>query len=211
MKLTEILLIGALIIVTLLLLKECSLNTELSKVQYKPVYSDLEQKKTKSGDNLVVIPSTDVDVRNLKNEIDSLKKELKLSKRTKVITNTSVISQTDTVLKTIPEYIYLENDTLLKLSHKDKWVELSATSSKYISEFTLKAVDTLSFTMTRTKKQTEVYISNASPYVKINQGYSLIVKEKKPWLSIGPHVGIDITGKPTVGISVQYPLIQFKR
>jgi hypothetical protein len=210
MRSRELILMGITILLLLLLLKECSLNKNLAKLNVTPVYKELKGGVTKSGDSFKVIKSIELENSNLKYTIDSLKKELKLPAKTNVVHITSVTTKTDTVLVPVLKEIEVDGNTVFQLEHKDEWLQLSATFGN-LPEFKVRAIDTLSFTSVRGRKETKVYVDNKSPYVSINQGYSYSIRNKKPWLTIGPHVGIDITGKPTLGVSVQYPLIRLDR
>jgi hypothetical protein len=210
MKSREIILIGICILLLILLLKECNISKQSQNIQVEPDYIELNGGTTLSGDSFKIINVIQLENSNLKNTIDSLKKQLKLPNSAKIINTTSVITKTDTVLVPKIDTLLVNGDSVKRLRYKDEWVDISTVLTNSPT-FSIKAVDTLSFTTVKNKKETKIYIDNKSPYVSINQGYSYSVKTKKPWLTIGPHIGLDITGKPTIGVSVQYPLIRLNR
>lgn len=150
--------------------------------------------------------------------IDSLAKALKIEKGNiksveKIVTRDSVVYR-DT--KTEP--VYKDSSLVAYVADfQDAWVHIRATVGKDTGGIMFSSKDTLTRVVTQENhlfRPTEhfVFLGNANPHNEITEGASFSIKEKKTWLSIGPYAGYDpFTQKPSVGISVQLPIIQLKR
>lgn len=148
---------------------------------------------------------------------DSLAKVLKI--KPKHIRGKDVLVQTtDTVFRDLPaDIIYREKDTAYQITKKDEYVDIQATVGPRGGEIKYSSIDTLTLVHTvktpligRTKRN--LLINNSNPYNKVTKGNSWVVKEKEAWLTIGPSIQYNpFNNQLTVGISVQVPIIKFKK
>lgn len=145
---------------------------------------------------------------------DSLARMLKL--KPKFIKGQDIyITKTDTIFEHLP-VVYLQKDSTYKIEKKDGWIDVVAVIGKTQGYISVSGLDTITRVeevknplIGRTTRK--IYLRNASPYNKITEGMSFTVKEKIPCLTIGPFVGVTYNGKITAGISIQYPIVIFKK
>lgn len=151
--------------------------------------------------------------------LDSVAKALGI--RVKTIQGVEkVVIKLDTVYRKLPvDTVYMNGGVEVgyKIEKHDGWNDIVATILRDSSSISYKARDTL----TRievvknplfgpTKRY--IYQTNSNPAMRINQGASFIVKEKQPYLSIGPYLGYNpFTNKVDAGIGVMIPLINLKK
>lgn len=157
-----------------------------------------------------------IDLREAKLRNDSLARALKLKPKT-IKGQDIYVSKTDTVFNDL-KTIYVTSDSTYRISKKDGYVDITAIVGKNTGSIQYKGYDTLTRVevvknplIGRSKRY--VYLHNASPYNKIGAGMSYVTKEKDVWLSIGPSIQYNPlqNTKVTVGVSVQIPIIKFKR
>lgn len=140
-------------------------------------------------------------VAELSSELDSIKIKYKnLESVTKV--------------KTVTKYGITIPDTVTTIEYKDRWIGYRATRIDNGLKLDIQTFDSLSI-YTHWKKHLfkadELTISAVShnPHNTILGLSSIKVKARQKRFSIGPHVGLDVSGKATVGISLQYSLVRF--
>lgn len=124
----------------------------------------------------------------------------------------------DTVFTVTPVVTYQNKDTAFTVRKKDLWVDIEANvRTRGQSTLRFSSKDTLTRTeivKTPLFGATTRYITirNANPYNVVEKGYSWTVKEKRAWLTVGPYIGYDVLNmRPSIGVSVQLPLIQLKK
>lgn len=171
--------------------------------------------KDANGRLVAKIQQQQLSENNMKKAVDSLAKALKV--KPKYIQGQHTITteiDTQFVEKTIP--VPYGKDTAYKVIKKDDWVDIEAVAGKDTGSIKLSIRDTISVTevvknplIGRTTR--EILIRNANPYNITKSGYSYRIREKKTVISIGPYLGIDFRGKPSVGIAAQFPIINIKR
>lgn len=156
------------------------------------------------------IKSQTVDISKVKGIVDSLSIVLKTKPRN--IRNLEVYTlKIDTV---ITEKVIVHNtrDSVL-VEKNDKYISLKAIIKDSLGVFHLSHRDTIYRTeivkpFLFRKAETTIYLRNASPYSKIISGSSFTIKNKKPFLTVGPSFGVDVlSGRPIIGISVQIPVL----
>lgn len=183
----------------------------LKKVEYledknKNLWAEVKQ---------IVVSKEEADIRN-----DSLAKALKI--KPKFIKGQDIyVFKHDTTFITTSTTVIRGKDTAYKVEKHDPYVDIVAVAGRdsgsinYSSRDTLTAIHVVKNPLIgRTTRTT--YINNKSPYNRIVEGASFTTKEKKVWLSIGPSAHLNynpftqrVSGG--IGISIQKPIIQFKR
>jgi|SRR6478609_935948 len=214
MTLTTKVLIGVAIIlaaftVYLLLKKPKEPLVDNKAVQEAQYYKDA------NGMLVARLKQNAVNEKQMKANIDSLAKALKV--KPKFIKGVDTYHSTVEIeYKDTSSSVIIGKDTAYKIEKHDPYVDIVAIAGKDSGSISLQMRDTLTrveVVKTSLFKATtrEVLIRNASPYTKVVSGYAYTIKEKRAILTVGPYLGIDIKGKPSFGLSVQYPLIQIKR
>lgn len=126
----------------------------------------------------------------------------------------------DTVIKNIPStpvIVEHNKDTAFRIERHDGWNDIVATAGPDSGSIVFRSRDTI--TRLEVVKvpligptERYVYINHANPYVKVDQGASFKIKEKQPWLSVGPYIGYDpFQNKASIGVGITFPIINFKR
>lgn len=148
--------------------------------------------------------------------VDSLAKALKV--KPKVIQGEDrYIYEIDTVFNVKPYPVLVAKDTAYKVTKQDDYINVSAIAGPTVGSISIQSVDTLirietSKTNIWGKTTDNVLIRNTNPYNKLQSGFSYSKIQKKTFLTIGPSVNYDpFRNQFSAGLSVQYPLIQFKR
>jgi len=181
----------------------------------------LAQLKDENGKMYAVIQQQTLDATAAKVYSDSLAKALKIKPKyikgvERVIVKDSIVYET---MHTLPVIIH-DHDTAWKVEFHDPWSDIVAVAGRnhgYIKQEqrdTVTRVETVEGGADLFSKpvQHHIFLGNSNPHVGIFEGASFTVQEKKTWLTVGPYIGYDIiTRKPSVGISAQIPIFQFKR
>ena len=169
------------------------------------LYAQLEQKVY-----------TQAEVNHL---LDSVAKALGI--RVKTIKGVErVVVKLDTVYRKLPaDTIYTAGGVIsgYKVEKHDGWNDIIATvlgeenSISYSARDTLTRIEVVKNPLFGPAKR-YIYQTNSNPAMRIQQGASFTIKEKQPYLSIGPYLGYDpFTNRVDVGIGVTVPLINLKR
>lgn len=187
------------------------INTVIKEVPYQvpvKIYSD------SSGYLHSVISSLEMERNSYKSTLDSLAQVLKV--KSKDISSVSNIT-TETNLDVSGEPIIQKDSSVYTFSKKDNYLSLSGEVSPSRYNIHLSLVDTIttiSYRKNHLFKADETFldISNSNPYVKVNKGRSVIIKERKPFATIGPYLGYEIFPKQhlSFGISVQKPIFYIR-
>lgn len=168
----------------------------------------------KNGELQAKVSVLEVEYENNKRLIDSLSRALKVKpKQIKGIDK--YIERVDTVL--VDSIVYIQGPDSVVISKKDAWVNIKAVGKSDSSYIEYSSIDTI--TRVEVSKSplfgrasTEIFLHNSNPYNKITNGSSFKIREKQIWLSLGPSIQFDpFTRKVSVGISIQVPLIKFRR
>lgn len=151
--------------------------------------------------------------------LDSLAKALGV--KVKYIQGAERITvEVDTVYRNIPSHpiiIVHNKDTAFRVERHDGWNDIIATAGPDSGSIVFRSRDTITrVEMVKTPiigaTKRYVYINHANPYVKVDEGASFVIKEKQPWLSIGPYVGYDpFSNRASLGLGVTFPIITLKR
>jgi hypothetical protein len=194
-----------------------SKSQKIVLVDEKPTYDSLlKVYKDRNGKLYNELQVVKIDNANYKYQVDSLAKALKL--KPKVIQGEDrYIIGTDTVFyeKSYPVLVY--KDTAWQVQKVDNYVNILATAGRNTGTIVYSSVDTLvRVETTKTNlfgKTTEkVYIRNTNPYNSIKSGFSYSKVQKRAYLSLGPSVNYDpFMNRFSIGVSLQYPLIQLKK
>ena len=180
---------------------------------------ELKKVKDENGKLYAQITQTVLDKAIAEKLNDSLAKALKL--KPKYIKGVDrVIAKDSIVYRDRTTKIVEGEDTAYKIEFHDPWTDIVAVAGKDTGS--IKQVQRDTITRVETEEggnglfskpiQHHVFLGNANPHVDINQGASFTVQEKKVWLTLGPYIGYDfIQNKPSVGVSVQIPIFQFKK
>lgn len=189
-------------------------------VEDRITVEQLDQLKDKNGFLWTLVKQKTIELDQASKDKDSLASALKI--KPKWIKGRDVyISKADTIWKNLPTvvmYDTLNKDTMYVVTKKDAWVDIEAKASKKGGTISYSSIDTLNrVVVTKNplfgRSTTTVYMNNANPYNTIKQGYSYIIKQKEVFLTIGPSISYNPLQKSpvTIGISLQYPIIKFKR
>lgn len=150
------------------------------------------------------------------NLVDSLAKALKL--KPKFINGEDrYIFKTDTFFREVPNVVYLGKDTVYNVRKLDNHIDVNAYAGKDFGLITVKSQDTLirietSKTNIWGKTTDNVLLRNTNPYNKIYAGYSYSKVQKRTYLTLGPAIIYDpFRNQFSLGVSLQYPLIQLKK
>lgn len=141
----------------------------------------------------------------IKNMRSSLQASLKYSSKEKVVLKDSVITLRDTVY------------TAKNFHIKDSvWADIRGVVYPDSIDMSYKFYDSLTFITHYEKqglfkpKKLKISAISQNPHASYSNLKSVTITEASPKrFSVGPHIGYDITGKPTLGISVQYSLFRF--
>lgn len=220
-KLINIILIVLLIMALSFSIKQCS-SIKGEYIDNIEILNDtIKYYKDKTGTLVATKYGYETDIKNLKYLNDSLYKEIKSLKAKGKVTTATQFS--GTIINELLDTIYIvEHDTITKGFYKDfnfnnQWrllegnvnyhndsVGVSITKDEVIFDYVV-AMD----------KDNVIHIKSNNPYVKYNSisGYFISKPKKKRW-SIGPSVSIGYNIKdnnisPTVGLSLQYGIIQW--
>lgn len=183
-------------------------------VDNTPLLQEVGRLKDRNDKMSAVVAQLTVSQAQSRKYADSLAKALKI--KPKYIRGVDqIVYSKDTVLKADTVF-HSKGDTAFYMGYSDAWLDIEASSIRGEDEIAFSIRDTL--TRTETLKNSlfkptkrEIIVRNANPYVEAQEAYSWTVAEKRPWLTVGPYVGYDIiTQKPSLGLSVQFPLIQIK-
>ncbi len=179
--------------------------------------AELRQIKDENGKLHSIIEQKTISEAHKDVIIDTLAKALHL--KPKEIKGEDVyVLRTDTVFKTTTKYVDSTKDKpYYTTTYKDRWLEIKAVAGRDTSNITFKQYDTIHRVeivknplIGRTKREIRIY--NDNPHSKLTHGYSWTVKEASTYLSVGPSIQYNpFTKKLDVGISVQVPIIKFKR
>jgi len=161
----------------------------------------------------------------IKTYSDSLAKALKL--KPKYIQGVDQIAEHDSIIykeEPIVKDTTSEGGEVYTIEDHDAWSDVVATinarqdsaSIKYSSRDTLTRVQVVNtHTLLGLEYAPTTYsilIHNANPHNIIQEGASFQVAEKRTFLTIGPDLQYNpFTNKLNLGISVQYPILQFKK
>lgn len=207
-----------LLVLVVLLFKKRKQEKLYSQPQDVIVLKELKEVKDRNNKYWSIIQQQMLDELEDKKYKDSLADALGI--KPKFIKGRDVyVVKTDTVfnVETIKIYDSVDNDTTLVVEEKNPWIEITAKVNRKGGEIRYSSKDTINRVVT-TKSSlfggttTTVRLNNTNPYNKITEGLSYTVKEKQPFLTIGPVVSYDIINKRvSFGVGVQYPLIKFKR
>lgn len=181
---------------------------------------ELNQYKDLNGNLVSKITQLEFSKKEVESRVDSIAKELKLSKG-KIITVDHYHTSVDTQFYPKPIPVYKDKDTLYKVTQKDEWLLVEAVAGKDTGYIHLQLTDELD----RIEEykpgflglfpKTNIYLRSKSPYINYSKGYSFTVKEKTTFLTIGPSIQYNLVGpyknKTSVGVSIQIPLIKIKK
>lgn len=159
---------------------------------------------------------TQVQVTHL---LDSVAKVLKVKVKT-IRGVERIVLKTDTIYRNLPTrpiFVVGKADTAYQVERHDGWNDIIATAGRDSGSIIFRSRDTISrveiFKQPLFGSPTHyVYITNSNPYVKTTEGTSFIIKEKQPWLCIGPYGGYDpFLKQGSIGVGVMFPIITLKR
>lgn len=178
-------------------------------VPYKvPVYY-----KDTNGVTHAQFQQVQIDRDLYKHELDSVAGLLKIKSKSinsinDVVTSTHLNVGNDTVIV---------HDTVYSFYKKNNYLNLYGKVSPNSWDLDISLTDTLhtvAYTKTRLFGPNESFIdiSNTNPYVHINKGKSVSIKQYRPILTIGPYIGYEIypNSHISAGISIQHPMIFIK-
>ena len=220
-KLINIILTVLLIMALSFTIQKCShyKNEYIDNIR---IMSDTIEYYTTKTNNLVATKTIyETDIKHLKYLNDSLYRAIKdMKPKTKVVTATQFSGYID---NSINDTTYIvKKDTIVNGFYKDfnfnnKYRSLEGNIKYNNDSLNMninKDIIYFDYTVALDKKN-RIYITSNNPYVKYNSisGFTIPKKRNKRW-SIGPSIGYsyDIkqnTFSPTVGLSLQYGLIQW--
>ena len=182
----------------------------------------IEYYKAKDGKQVATIHGYETNIENLKYLNDSLYKEIKSLK----IKNNKLTTATQfsgVITNELHDTMYIvKKDTIINGFYKDfnfnnQWRLLEGNvryNNDSVGVSITKDVVMFDYTVAMDKDNV-IHIKSNNPYVQYNSisGYFISKPKKKRW-SLGPSIGYSYnirqnTFSPTVGISLQYGLIQW--
>lgn len=220
-KVINIILIVILLISLSFSIQKCShyKNEYIDNIR---IMSDTIEYYTTKTNNLVATKTIyETDIKHLKYLNDSLYRAIKdMKPKTKVITATQFSGYIDN--STHDTTYVAKYDTIYKGFYKDfnfnnQYRTLEGNVNYQNDSLRINILkDQIMFDyIVALDKKNRIYITSNNPYVKYNEisGFTIPKKRNKRW-SVGPSIGYsyDIkknTFSPTVGISLQYGLIQW--
>lgn len=194
-----------------------SQNKKVVTIPQKPYYDSLFQViEDRNGKLYAEIKTLRVENAAFLVMVDSLAKQLNIKPKT-IKGEDRYIYKIDTTFIVKPETILLGKDTMYSIIKKDDYIDVSAIAGRDFGSISVKSVDTLirvetSKTNIWGKTTDNVLIRNTNPYNKLQAGFSYSKVQKKTILTLGPAIIYDpFRNQVSAGISLQYPLIQFKK
>jgi len=135
------------------------------------------------------------------------------------------ISKTEVKFVEKPVYvpIVLDNDSnkvkegYYVVEKKDDYINVRAVAGPDTGSISISSVDTLTRVVTRKNKlfkpdEYDVLLTNASPYNKIESGYSFTIKERPVLFDVSLQAGYNpFTRKPYVGIGISKSIFKIKK
>lgn len=181
--------------------------------------SKVEQLRDQNDKLYAKISQITLDKVSVQKYTDSLSKALKIEKKNiKSVEKIVVRDSTIYITKEITPIVKDDSEVVAYSAlFKDAWVAIRAVVGKDTGSVSFISTDTLTRVLTEERhlfKPTEhfVFLGNTNPYNTITEGASFSIKEKRVFLTIGPYIGYDpFLQKPSIGISAQLPVFQFKR
>lgn len=240
MKLNNIISLTVIVLVLILLLKDCGKedigklsiyqNLNDSTTYYKNKYNETVARnsvlESESVNSFLEIQSKDAEILALQKRVKEYKDKLKDGGNvTGVTTGTTVDNTTGTVIRydTMP---VMNGDTvklypIYSTTFKNEWIDYSIDASKDSMGLKLKVTDKYSVIIgserpARFKKRVSfVEVISESPYTEIKSVKTYKVKDdrKPPRISIGAQIGYGLTLKgltPYAGFGVQFNLLNIK-
>lgn len=219
-----------LILIVILSLRECSHSNEINEVrsQYNDTLTTYIDKNGVKTAKIQVIKEVDtktfLELKSSKESIKALQKEVLLYKKklkdaTFARVETSVNSTGKTTIIKVDTIIVNEDKKIYpiyKSNKSNEWVKWDVIASKdsinvdlkVINKFTISQIDKREGVFK--PKKTFVEFKNLNPYTETQelQKFEVDNKKKKPKISIGPYIGVNILGSPTIGIGAMYTLIR---
>lgn len=129
-----------------------------------------------------------------------------------------VVFRDSIVYRDTGKLVILNNgDTAYKVEKHDSWNDIVAVAGKntgYIKAYIWDSLTRIDISKTSLFKPTihQIYLNHSNPSIKTIEGASFTVKEKQPWLVIGPYLGYDILHNQVgVGLSATIPILTLKR
>lgn len=166
-----------------------------------------------------LVTQTVYDKAQVQRYADSLAKVLKT--KPQYIQGEDVVLIKDSVVyRSVPSepiYITKTKDTAYKVEVHDPWTDIVAVAGKDSGSIAFKQRDTLSSVTIQEshligKTKTTIFMGNSNPHDEILQGASFSIKQKEVFLSVGPDIQYNpFTQKVNIGLSVQLPILKFKR
>lgn len=151
--------------------------------------------------------------------LDSVAKTLKIKVK-QIKGMDKIVFKTDTIYKNLPSrpiFIVHSGDTAYQVERHDGWNDIVATAGPDSGSIVFRSRDTLvRIEIAKTPiigpTKRYIYLTNTNPSVQIKEGAAFTIKEKQPWLVIGPYAGYDpFTQKASVGVGITVPIITLKR
>lgn len=184
----------------------------------------VQQMRDENGKLYAQISQQVLQLTQIQSFSDSLAKALKIKPKyiqgvDRVVTKDSVVYNNVPVEEAIITGEDNDSSIVYTVEKHDPWTDIMAkinpskdtASIEYTSRDTLTRVQVAEAHLFSPTTYT-VYMGNANPHNDIKEGASFQIKEKRTWLSVGPSIQYNpFTQKVDVGISVQIPLIQFKK
>lgn len=180
----------------------------------KPVILPTKQPvhyKDSDGKEHIVIEAAQVN--SLKATIDSL--HIAYKKQGKLLSIAQANSSTQIDLHGLPG---IKDSQKVVTKYINNYIQLHDTlfldSNK--TNLSLSLEDTLTYIEQKKShlfKPDEILvdIKNSNPYVHINDGKSFVLRPKKTVLILGVYGGVNVEGKPSIGLCIAFPLIRLNK
>lgn len=153
---------------------------------------------------------------------DSLAKALRIEKKNiktvdKIVTKDSIVYRDNNTKPIFGTGVNSNIITAYSTEFHDPWVDIVAQAGKDSGKISFQSRDTVTRVETIENhlfKASDhfIFLGNANPHNEIKEGASFTIKEKRPFLTVGPYIGYDpFQKKISAGIGVQLSIIQFKK
>lgn len=190
-------------------------SLKISRNEKGELVAKISAFETQRTQDFLRYETTDSLTRELQKEVKEMRKYLK---RNGSVTKFNTDTKVDTVFVTEVTEVPGKYPIYSSKFNLDNWVYGNISASKDSTKLKVSIKNDYSVVVGREptgflglgKGKSFVQVTNRNPYSSIKElkTYNVSVPRPKRF-GLGPYVGVDILGRPSVGVSVNYDLIQW--